>query len=368
MKRILILTNNDIGLYKFRKELIQSFLHAGHEVIIALPYGEYVENLKETGCTFVETPMERRGMNPVHDLKLYRQYCRIINKEQPDLVITYTIKPNIYGGAACRKLGVPYVSNITGLGTAFQSAKLKTLVSAMYRYALRKSKTVFFENEPNRTLFVNEGIIDEAQSYRLNGAGVNLEDYPLTPMSQSDTARFLFIGRVMKEKGIDELLEAADKLRQEANIRVDIVGPYEDDYQSVITDKMNDEVIRYHGYQKDVRPFIEDCSCFVLPSYHEGMANTLLECASMGRPLITSDIPGCREAVINNETGFLCNVKDADSLYNAMKSFIALSYDRRKAMGIAGRKHMEDVFAKEKVVNETVSRVNTVMNWKEENE
>ena len=368
MKKILILTNNDIGLYKFRKELIQTFLHAGNKVVVCLPYGEYVENLKEMGCEFIETPMERRGMNPVHDLKLYRQYRRIIKEEHPDLVITYTIKPNVYGGSACRKLKIPYVSNVTGLGTAFQSAYLKALVSGMYRFALKRSKIVFFENEENRQLFINERIIDEKQSYRLNGAGVNLDEYPYTPMVQSNTTRFLFIGRVMKEKGIDELLQAVKKLKQDTDVCVDIVGPYEDDYQSVIANEMNDGTIRYHGYQKDVRPFITDCSCFVLPSYHEGMANTLLECASMGRPLITSDIPGCREAVIEDRTGYLCNVKDANSLYHAMKSFADLSYDKKEAMGIAGRQHIETVFAKEKVVGETIKRINTVMNWKEEND
>ncbi len=368
MKKILILTNNDIGLYKFRKELIQTFIDAGHKVVIGLPYGDYVENLKDMGCLFIETPMERRGMNPVHDLKLYRQYHRIIKEEQPDLVITYTIKPNIYGGSTCRKLRVPYISNITGLGTAFQSSRLRMLVTNMYKYALKNAETVFFENQTNMDLFINEGIISKEQGYQLNGAGINLEEYPYASLKDDDKTHFLFIGRVMKEKGIDELLAAAQKLQQEYDICLDVIGPYEDDYRAIIAEAAKTGIINYHGYQKDVRPFIENCQCYVLPSYHEGMSNTLLEAAAMGRPLITSDIPGCREAVKDNVSGYLCVAKDVNSLYEAMKRYSALSFDSRNKMSITGRQHMEAVFAKEKVVGETIRRINTVMNWKEEND
>ena len=202
MKRILILANFDVGLYKFRKELIQELLNQGNEVYISLPDGELVRNLEEMGCKFVNTAVDRRGINPKTDAKLMFFYRKLIKKLHPDMVITYTIKPNIYGGLMCRMLRVPYAVNITGLGTAFQSESMvKKLVTFLYKIALKKAKVVFFENIGNKQTFLDLHILKEKQICVLNGAGVNLADYPFSDYPSDEGTRFLFIGRVMKEKG-----------------------------------------------------------------------------------------------------------------------------------------------------------------------
>lgn len=356
--KILIFANNDVGLYQFRKELIEELLKT-NEVTIALPYGELVEPLKVMGCKFVDTPLERRGMNPFKDIQLLKKYRTIIKKEQPDRVITYTIKPNIYGGLASRLLKIPYLVNITGLGTAFQKEGLfRKLVSLMYKTGLKKAKTVFFENAENMQIFLEENIVRKDQVCLLNGAGVNLEHYQVLDYPFGNQTKFLYIGRIMREKGIDEMIGAMKRLVDEGiQCTLDVVGSYEEDKRDIMERCEAEGWLHYHGYQKDVRPFIAASHCFVLPSWHEGMANTNLECAAMGRPLITSNIHGCKEAVIDGKSGFLCEKQNVDSLYDVMKKFVELSYEERKAMGLSGRKHVEKVFDKKKVVEETIKEI-----------
>ena len=356
--KILILANNDVGLYQFRRELIAALLKE-HEVTVSLPYGELVEPLKEMGCAFLDTPVDRRGINPFKDLALYRSYRKLLKALSPDLVVTYTIKPNIYGGCACRTAKIPYCVNITGLGSAFQKeGLLKKLVVFMYKAALKKAKTVFFENTANRDVFLKEKIVPEEKTCVLNGAGVNLERYRVTEYPDGDTTRFLFIGRVMKEKGVDELFTAMKRLVSEGyDVHLDLLGGYEEDYKSVIEENEKCGWLTYHGYQTDVRPFIAASHCFVLPSWHEGMANTNLECAASGRPLITSNIPGCKEAAEDGKSGFLCEKQNADSLYDKMKTFLALSYEERKQLGLRGRYLTEKKFDRETVVRKTMERL-----------
>lgn len=356
MGKILILANNDIGLYKFRKELIEELLK-DNQVFISLPNGEYIKELVNMGCKFINTEVDRRGINPFTDLRLFAAYNRIIQKVKPDLVITYTIKPNIYGGLISRIRNTKYAVNITGLGTAFQKEGiLKKIILAMYKVSLKKAKVVFFENEENRNIFVKNKLVSENKACELNGAGVNLEDYPFTPYpEESNDIRFLFIGRIMKEKGMDELLEAAEKIKsQYQNVYFDIIGPEEENYVKKLKVLQDNKVINYYGYQKDVKPFIKNAHCFVLPSYHEGMANTLLECGAMGRPLIASDIPGCREAVRDGVSGYLFECKNVNSLYKSIKTFIELPYEKKKNMGVAGRNLMEKYFDKNKIIKKTI--------------
>lgn len=356
--RILILANNDVGLYQFRRELIEKLLEE-NEVYISLPYGDLVDPLKEMGCTFIDTSVDRRGINPITDLKLFFSYIKIIKQTKPDLVITYTIKPNIYGGLVCRINHISYATNITGLGTAFEkNGLLRKVVTIMYKVACNKAKVVFFENEENRKLFVTESIVSEKQTYRLNGAGVNLDKYKVIEYPKGDTIKFLFMGRVMAEKGINELFHAMKKLIDDGvKCELDVLGNYEEDYKNIIEEYEAEGWLHYHGYQKDVRPFVEKCHCFVLPSWHEGMANTNLECAACGRPVITSNIHGCLEAVIDGKTGYLVEKKNVDDLYKKMKKFTILSYDKRKDMGDTGRKHMEAIFDKKIVVQETLNKI-----------
>lgn len=362
MGKILILANNDIGLYKFRKELIEELLK-DNEVFISLPNGEFVKPLVEQGCKFIDTKIDRRGINPIIDSKLLLTYNQIISRIKPDLVITYTIKPNIYGGLICRIKSIKYAVNITGLGTAFHHDNLlKKIVIRIYKIALKSVNIVFFENEENKSIFINCGIIKRDKAYKLNGAGVNLNDYPLSPYpTENREIRFLFIGRVMKEKGIDEFLEVAKRIKQKnENVVFDVVGSKEEDYSIQLDELDKLGVINYYGHQKDVKPFIIKAHCFVLPSYHEGMANTLLECGAMGRPLITSNISGCKEAVMDGETGYLTNVKDANHLYVNIEKFINISNQEKKIMGLQSRRLIEKEFNRDKIVALTIEKLNEI--------
>lgn len=355
--KILILANNDVGLYKFRKELIQELIRRGNKIVVSVPDGELLPDIRKLGVKVILTDVDRRGINPLTDMKLLMRYLRMEVTLKPDLVITYTIKPNVYGGLVSRFLRIPYAENITGLGTTFQTENLvKKLVCFLYKISSKSAKVVFFENEENKQIFLDHHLIREEQTCRLNGAGVNLEEYPYTEYSdEKEPIRFLFIGRVMKEKGVDELFEAARRIKKEyPEVIFDIVGPMEDEYESVIEKLEEEGIINYYGYQKDVRPFIVRCHCFVLPSWHEGMANTNLESASSGRPIITSNIPGCMEAVKNNMSGFLCKTQNSDDLYKVIKKFIELPYEEHKVMGVTGRKYMEEVFDKKKIVARTI--------------
>ena len=359
-KRILVLANNDVGLYRFRKDLLAALLSAGNEVYISLPNGDFVPELVQLGCRFIDTPIERRGMNPIHDSKLFRQYRTMLKEVKPDLALTYTIKPNIYGGMACRMAHIPYAVNITGLGSAIENGGwLKQFVLVLYKPALKGAKVVFFENAGNRDTLVATGVVPNGRDVVLNGAGVNLEDYPYQPYPQEGPVKFLFVGRVMHEKGVDELFAAAKRMNHEYGDGVEfhIVGSFEEAYKPVMDKLEQSGVVKYHGYQSDMKPFYAMASCIVLPSYHEGMSNVLLEAAASGRPLITSDIPGCREAVENDVSGYLSPTKDADALYDAMQRFAKQPESWRAEMGRRARARMEQKFSKTAVVAETINHL-----------
>lgn len=349
--KILILANNDIGLYQFRRELIQELLK-DNNIYISLPYGKLVEPLKEMGCQYIDTPIDRRGINPLTDIKLIIKYIGVMREIKPDMVITYTIKPNVYGGAVCRLLNIPYAVNITGLGTAFQKQPLASIVSIMYKIALKKAKTVFFENHNNAELFIDRKIIPNNKATILPGAGVNLDYYSYIPYSENEKVRFLYLGRIMKEKGMDELFYAIRKLYEKYGdkVQLDLVGFFEDEYKETVDKLESDGIVVFHGYQEDPRPFYANSDCVVLPSYHEGMSNVLLEAAATGRCIITSDIPGCREAVDDGVTGFLCAVQDKESLYEKMEAIVETSKEQIIRYGENGRCKMQKEFKKELVV------------------
>ena len=307
MKEILILANHSGGLYDFRKDLITK-LKKNTSVTVAVPHNDRWEELHKLADRVIELPVDRRGMNPIHDSKLFQQYRAMLKEVKPNLVLTYTIKPNIYGGMACRMAHIPYAVNITGLGSAIENGGwLKRFVLALYKPALKGAKVIFFENAGNRDTLVATGVVPNGRDVVLNGAGVNLEDYPYQPYPQEGPVRFLFVGRVMHEKGVDELFAAAKRMKQEYGDGVEfhIVGSFEEAYKPIMDELEKAGVVKHHGYQSDMKPFYAMASCIVLPSYHEGMSNVLLEAAASGRPLITSDIPGCREAVENGVSGYL---------------------------------------------------------------
>ena len=357
MSRILIVTNHSYMLYRFRLELIQELMKT-NEVILSMPFVGHEEDFQALGLRCIQTDVDRRGINPKTDFRLFLTYRKLLKELKPDLVITYSIKPNIYGGLACRLAGIPYCANVQGLGTAFQKKGLAQFVTVLYRLALGKANTVFFENQPNAAEFCRRRILRAEKETVLPGAGIHLERYPYHPYPDNDVVRFLYLGRFMKEKCMDELLHAIRRLRKEVGSRVilDLVGFYDDEYyKSQLEALVAEGTAVYHGFQTDPIPYYAAADCVVLPSYHEGMSNVLLEAAAIGRPIITSDIPGCREAVDAEETGFLCPARDADGLYLQMRRMAELPRERRQAMGTAAREKMVREFDRRKVVSAAVA-------------
>ncbi len=355
MSKIVIITNHSYMLYRFRRELIQQ-LQKTHQVVLVMPFVGHEADFQAMGLRCIHTPVDRRGINPKTDLKLMKRYQELLKAEQPDLVITYSIKPNIYGGLAAAKLGIPYWANVQGLGTAFQRKGLAQLVTLLYRAAFRKVQMVFFENEINAEEFRNRKILPAEKQKVLSGAGVNLEEYPMMAHPANQIPHLLYLGRIMREKGMDELFSAVRYLWDEGcQFQLDLVGFFEDEYKEQVEELEKLGIAKFHGFQPDPRPYYAQADCVVLPSYHEGMSNVLLEGAATGRPLITSDIPGCREAVEDGVTGLLCQARNEESLRHALKCFLELSPADRAAMGCAGRAKMEAQFDKRKVVKETIA-------------
>ena len=357
MSKILILTNHSYMLYRFRLELIQELMK-NHEVVLSMPFVGHEEDFQALGLRCIETDIDRRGIDPATDLKLYRTYQRLLKDEKPDLVITYSIKPNIYGGLACRMAGIPYCANVQGLGTAFRRKGLAQFVTVLYKLALGKAKTVFFENRANAEEFCRRGILSAEKETVLSGAGINLDRYPCIPYPENEAVHFLYLGRIMREKGMDELFAAMRRLREKfgAGVVLDIVGFYDDEgYKAQVDELAAEGVAVYHGFQSDPVPYYAAADCVVLPSYHEGMSNVLLEAAATGRPVITSDIPGCREAVENGKTGLLCKAGDSESLYTQMVRMAETSSAERQAMGQAAHEKMLREFDKRLVVEKTMA-------------
>lgn len=360
--KILILANHYNTLRIFRRELIIALANAGHDIVISMPSCDEDNKhiLESYGTRVIFTDFERRGMNPIKDIKLLSAYKHLIRSEKPDKVITYTIKCNIYGGFACKAFNIPHYANITGLGSMFQNDNFKRkLVSTLYKWSLKKSKKVFFENDGNRDVIVNDGTIKCEQAFVLPGAGVNLDEFAPVPYPEHDRPLyFLFVGRIMQEKGVDEYFDAIRRIKAEhPDTEFHFIGWYEDNYEETVKSMESNGLIHFHGFQADVKPFIENSHCVVLPSWHEGMSNTLLEASAMCRPLITTNIFGCKEAVIEGENGLLTETKNAESLYCAIKQFVEFSQEKRANMGLNGRRLMEKRFDKNEVVRLTINEI-----------
>lgn len=359
-KKLMVITNHSYMLWQFRRELIGKLME-DYDVIISTPFVGHEDDFKAMGCTMIETDVDRRGINPKTDMKLYLTYRRLLKEHHPDMVVTYSIKPNVYAGYACRQMRIPYCVNVQGLGTAFQKKGLREIVIRMYKTALKKAKTVYFENKGNAKVFLQEQIIRREQMCLLKGAGVNLKYYTYQKYPENDKVHFLYLGRIMKEKGMDELFYAAKELqRKEVPFVLDLVGFFEDEYKEKIDKLVDAGIAVFHGFQEDPRPYYAMADCVVLPSYHEGMSNVLLEAAATGRPVITSNIPGCKEAVDDGKSGLLCEAEDWNDLYRKMSKIVQMSRIEREAMGVCGRDKMAREFDKDKVVKKTIQGIERV--------
>lgn len=352
-KKVLFLVNHDIVIYNFRLELVERLLRDGYEVHISSPYGERIEKLKALGCFYHETCMERHGMDPIKELKLIRTYKVLCKTIKPEVVLTYTIKPNIYGGMVCSRLGIPYIANITGLGTAIENAGIiKKITLSLYKKGLIKAQKVFFQNEENMKFMIKQGIVTCPYAL-LPGSGVNLKEYVYMEYPEtSDPVIFVTIGRLMKDKGTDEILEAASIIKKRhAHVIFWLVGDYDEEaYKDKVGCAVKAGIVEYFGNQSDVRIFIKESHAIIHASYHEGMSNVLLESAACGRPILATDVPGCIETFIPGVSGIAFKAGNVKSLVNAIERFLEIPFGERRKMGQMGRKKMEAEFDREIIV------------------
>lgn len=362
MIKVLILANSLNGLFNFRKELVEKMISENIKVYIAAPVNEKKIFFSDIGCEVYNTPMKRRSINLLNDIKLIKLYNELFEDIKPNIVLTYTIKPNIYGSLLCRLKKIPTLSTITGLGTSIESNNpISKIIVLLYRVAFKKSKIVFFQNESNRQFMVKKKIVCLNKTVLVNGSGVNLnqhvlEEYPL----EKNMIKFIFVGRIMKAKGVEELFEAIKFIKDNnsSNVEFHILGDFEEEYEEYVTSLTEHNYIVYHGRRDDVHSYIKDCHALIHPSHHEGMSNVMLEAAASGRPVIASNISGCKEIFDNNITGLAIEPKTVKSLISAIYRFIELPHNNKREMGIKGRKKVETEFDRYDIVSKYFEVIN----------
>ena len=359
--KILILTNHQLGLYKFRKELLEAMMAEKYKVYVSVPKDEFTQELRNIGIVVIHNKyMERRGTNPIHDLILLNYYRWLIRKIRPDVVLTYTIKPNIYGGCLCGMMGIPYIANITGLGTSIQNGgALQVLTLLLYRIGLRKAQRIFFQNEENFKYMFRHKAVNNTKINILPGSGVNTDLHGYEPYPESDRKIvFTTIGRIMRDKGIDELLNAASEIKERhPKVVFRLIGDFDEEYENKVKRLQEKGIIEYLGFQKDIHSFVADSHAIIHASYHEGMSNVLLEAASTGRPVIATNVHGCIETFEPDITGIPFEPKNTDSLIRAVEKFLSLTQKEKVEMGRAGRKKMVQEFDRKIVIDKYMSEI-----------
>jgi len=373
--KICLVSNTSWSFLRFRADVIRSLIKAGHEVVLLAPADEHTEQLAELGARIILLKsLSRKGLNPLGDLMLYREFVRIYSEERPDLVFQYTIKPNIYSTLAARHYGIPAIAVITGLGYAFINKGMVTFMARqLYRLALRSAKQVWFLNRDDFQFFLTHKLVDRNKSRQIPGEGINCSetfnpDLVATSGGRTSAVNFLFMGRMLYDKGVAEYVAAAKRIRENYPQAVFWMMGYlnVDNPTAVQQAQLNEWVeegtITYLGALDDVRPTIAASDCVVLPSYREGMSTTLQESAAMAKPIIASDIAGCKELVDEGVTGFLCEVANVDSLVLGMERILRLTPIERSTMGNNGRKKMIKDYSVDRVIaiyHETITEIVT---------
>lgn len=358
-KRILFLANHFITLYSFRKEMIYEMAKQGYELYLSLPKSEENKYFEDLGCHIVETKIDRRGVNPVKDLKLIRFYKKLIPQVNPDIIFSYTIKPNIYGTMASNGK-YKQVCNITGTGAIFlKCSVVSTICEMLYKMSIKRCYKVFFQNTGDRDFFIKKGLVEDNYAM-LPGSGCNLQQHVFMPLPGDDEIRFIFIGRVMKLKGIDQYLQAAEIIHKKyPNTKFLIAGWNEQpEYMKLVEDAQKAGWVEYIGFRKDIDQWIEKCHCTILPSHGgEGVPNVLLESAATGRICIGSKINGTMDVIEDGKTGYLFNTGDGKDLARQIEKFILLSSEEKATMGKAGREKVEREFDRQIVVKAYLDEV-----------
>ncbi len=368
---IALLTNNDDDIYCFRKELIEEIINAGYEMLISCPHGEKFELMKHIDYRYDDPVIDRRGTNIVADLKLFIHYFMLFVKHKPSVVLTYTAKPNVYAGIAAYLLGIPVISNVTGFGSVLNEGGLvQKLVMSLFKFSFRRSVCIMFQNSTNMKLAEENGMV-KGEHILIPGSGVNTDRYPLQPYPNGGDGKdgekvvFNYIGRILHDKGVDDYIEAAKRIKAEyPNTEFNMLGfiePTEIHYEKLLSELEAKDIVKYRGSQKDIKPFVAASHATIHPStYGEGMSNVLLESASSGRPIISTDNPGCQETFIDGETGFIYHGGDVDALCNQIKKFLAMPNEERKAMGEKGREYIKANFSREKVIEAYLEKINAL--------
>lgn len=347
------------NIWNFRRGLVAALLGDGHRLTVLAPADGSEVPLEEMGCRFLPLPMNPGGLNPIHDLTLLRRIYKVFARERPDAVLGFTIKNNLYGAVVAKRLGTPFIPNVTGLGTAFlSSGALQIVAERLYRSAFRSLPVVFFQNNEDAALFERRGLVRTGQALVIPGSGIDLEHFTIADYPSPEVPpTFLMISRLMRDKGVFEFVEAAKIVRARYwKVRFQLLGPADAENRTAISAAQVREWessygIEYLGPVADVRPYIANANCVVLPSYREGAPRTLIEAAAMARPLIATDVPGCRAVVHPEENGFLCAPRDANDLANACLRFLALPRKMQLQMGLASRRKMEREYDQQMVID-----------------
>jgi glycosyltransferase involved in cell wall biosynthesis len=366
--RIAIVINMSWNIYNFRMSLVKALLQEGHEVVAIAPEDAYSARLVEAGCRFVALAMENKGTNPLKDLLLTKRFFDCYSQVQPDVILQYTIKPNIYGTLAARLAGIPTINNVSGLGTVFIVQNVVSKVArGLYRLAFRYPAKIFFQNHDDRLLFVRNKLVRRGITDVVPGSGIDTVRFaPQTIFSRNQPFVFLMIGRVLYEKGVVEFVQASRLLRQEfPEVQFQLLGAIDDGgnigvKQEVLEGWVTEGLLQYLGTTDDVAAVIASADCVVLPSYREGTPKTLLEAAAMGKPLIATNVPGCKETVRDGENGFLCEVRSAGDLADKMRQMLLLDNDTLHQMGQASRKLAVEKFDEKFVIDKYLQAIAAV--------
>lgn len=367
--KIAIVLNATWNIVNFRLPLIRSLILNGHDVWVISPRDSYVSVLESEGIQYVDIYMDNKGISPFRDLRTIASFFRCYTHHRFDLVMHYTVKPVIYGGLVSRVLGIPTISTITGLGTVFiRETWVTRLVRALYRLSQKKARHVFFQNNDDMALFIRDEMIRPESASIVPGSGINTNYFRSSSPSKlgSDDYVFLLVARMLRDKGVNEFIEAARLIRaKNSRVRFQLLGPVDVENNTAISSDTIDSwvaegVVEYYPPVDDVRPYLEHASCVVLPSYREGLPRTLLEAAAMGKPLVATDTPGCRDVVLDDVNGYLCLVADADDLAEKMMDMVALSVDERAKMGEASRRHVVENFDEKRVISCYLDVINSM--------
>ena len=366
--KIAVVLNTSWNIYNFRKGLIQSLMDKGNQVITIAPKDQYTYKLMDMGCRHIPVKMDSRGASPLKDFLLILELYWIYKKIQPDVILHYTIKPNIYGTIAASLLRIPVINNVCGLGTMFLKDNLVSRVAiSLYRIAFRFPKKIFFQNKDDKKLFLKRRIVSKKVCGLLPGSGIDTDHFaPSANSSKSKKFTFLLISRLIYDKGILEYIEAIDELKKEGiDAKFQLLGNIDEQHKrgipsETIQNWIEKNQVEYLGSTEDVRSFIKDADCVVLPSYREGTPKTLLEAASMAKPIVATDVPGCNSVVKDGKNGYLCNLKDSKDLAAKMKRMFLQEPQSRNDMGEFSRAYVKDKFDEDIVIKKYISAIKDI--------